>query len=114
MPITHSCSVYNFLNELVTVLETLIYNLQRFYLLVKGGEVNNYSHTLILQDLTTVTESSTNTSSGDRAWYRSQYRLQSLVPVPVPDCNGGSGANISPGRDLIPTINTYLSLHHQR
>ena len=39
MPITHFLKVSNFLNELATVLETLIYYLQQFYLLVKRGEV---------------------------------------------------------------------------
>ena len=46
----------------------------------------------------------------DRAWHRSQYRLQSLVPVPVPvpDFTGGSGtgsctgAKFSSGRVLSP------------
>ena len=47
MPITHFRSVFNVLDELTTVVETLIYYLRRFYLLVKGGEVRklrSYSH----------------------------------------------------------------------
>ena len=39
MPITHFKKVSNFLDKLATVLETLIFYLQRFYLLVKRGEV---------------------------------------------------------------------------
>ena len=78
-----------------TVLETMIYYLKRFYLLVKGGE--HYGHTPILQTLATVqslvpvTESSTGSGTGDRARYRFRYRyrialvilvlLQNSVPV---------------------------------
>ena len=74
MPITHFLKVYNFLDELATVLETLIYYLQRFYLLVKRGEVQKLWSYFHLQALATVpvpvTESSTGTSFGDRSWYR--------------------------------------------
>ena len=72
MPITHSCYVYNFPNELATVLETLIYYLQRCYLLVKGGEVQvlwSYSHF---------------TGSGNGSCTR-----QSLVPIPVTEPGTG-------------------------
>ena len=39
MPITHFLKVSNFLDNLATVLETLIYYLQRFYLPVKREKV---------------------------------------------------------------------------
>ena len=61
MPIT------NFQDELTTVLvlETMIYYLQRSYLLFKGGLVQSYGRTSI---------------------------LQTQAPVPVPDSTGSSGA----------------------
>ena len=63
MPIT------NFQDELTTVLvlETMIYYLQRSYLLFKGGLVQSYGRTSI---------------------------LQTQAPVPVPDSTGSSGAGI--------------------
>ena len=74
MPITHFLKVSYFLDELATVLETLIYYLQRFYLLVKGEEVQklcSYFHFQALATVTVpVTESSTSTSHGDRSWYQ--------------------------------------------
>ena len=80
MPITHSCSVYNFLSELATVLETLIYYLQRLYLLA-NGEVQklwSYSH---------FTGSGNGTGSGDRALYRVRYQYRIVLVVPVPGRN---------------------------
>ena len=61
MPITHFCYVYNFLNELTTVLETLIYNCSDFINLSREEKCENYGQTPILQALAPVpvTESST-------------------------------------------------------
>ena len=79
MPITHFCLVSNFLDELATVLETLIYYLQRFTYLSREEKCENHGHTSISQPLATVpvpmAESSTGsgTSSGDRAWFRFWY-----------------------------------------
>ena len=74
MPITHFLKVYNFLDALATVLETLIHYLQRFYLLFKGGEVQKLWSYFHFQALAIVpvpmTESSTSTSYGDRSWYQ--------------------------------------------
>ena len=39
MAIAQICSVSNFLKELTAELETMIYYSQRFYLLIKGGQV---------------------------------------------------------------------------
>ena len=54
MPITHFRLIFNFLDELATVLETLIYYLQRFNLLFKEEKCEMYGHTPILQSLSTV------------------------------------------------------------
>ena len=72
MRITHFRQIFNFLNELATVLETLIYYLQRFYLLFKEEKCENYGHAPILQALVTVPVpvTGTGTGSGDRAWNR--------------------------------------------
>ena len=80
MPITHFCQIFNILDELATVLETLINYLQRFYLRFKGREVRklwSYSH---LPALKTVPVPVTEPGTGDRAW----FRISLVVPVPVP------------------------------
>ena len=81
----------------MTVLETLIYYLQRFYLyLLREEKCKNYSHTPILQASATVPvpvtepvpvwvpviEPGTSLGTGDRAWYR--FRIALVVPVPEP------------------------------
>ena len=102
MPISHLCLIFNFVDELATVLETLIY-LQRFYSLFKGREVRklwSYSHFIGSGNIY---------GTSDRAWYRPRYRLKGLVSVlvPVPDFTGGSGtgfgtgAKFSSGRVLV-------------
>ena len=68
MPIPRFYQVSNYLDELTTVIENMIYYLQRFHLLVKGGQVRNYGGTIILLDLVPVpvTEPGTGSGTGSR------------------------------------------------
>ena len=88
MPITHSCYVDNFLNELATALETWIYFLQRFYLFSED-KCTHYGHTPILQALAAV-----------------------RVPVTEPGTGSDTGAKFSSGRVLVYIDDTGYSIIH--
>ena len=79
LPITHFCYVSKFLDELTTVLESMIYFLQRFYLLVKEEKCDNYGRTINLQTL-------------------------ALVPATEPGTGSGTGTKFSSDRVLVRNI----------